>query len=105
MTAKHNGLKLLISYNIRGDDAQAYYEFVLGRYVPVMQAMGLEMSEAWHTAFGAHPNRLIGFISRDPGKMVAALDDEAWGALNEELQEYVTEFSYKVIPYALGFQF
>jgi hypothetical protein len=105
MTEHHSGLKLLISYNIRADDAQAYYEFVLGRYVPVMQAMGLEMSEAWSTAFGAHPNRLIGFISRDPGKMYAALGDETWSALNDELQDYVTDFTYKVIPYALGFQF
>ena len=51
------GLKLLISYNIRVDDAQDYYQFVLGRYIPALQSLGLEVSEAWHTAYGEYPNR------------------------------------------------
>ena len=105
MAEVEEGLKLLISYNIDLDNAQEYYEFVLGRYVPVMQALGLEMSEAWHTAFGDYPNRLIGFVTRDDAVMRDVLSGETWEELNDELREYVTEFDYKVIPYKLGFQF
>jgi hypothetical protein len=105
MSESVNGVKLLLSYQIRPDQTQAYYEFVLGRYVPVMQAMGLEMSEAWHTAFGNYPNRLIGFVARDMSKMMEVLEGETWQELNDQLEEHVTDFSYKVISYELGFQF
>ena len=100
-----NGLKLLISYNVDLDNSQEYYEFVLGKYIPVMQSFGLEMSEAWHTAFGDYPNRLIGFVSQDGEVMREVLSGETWEDLNEELSNHVTEFEFKVIPYKLGFQF
>jgi|GEM_PF-982930 hypothetical protein len=99
-----NGMKLMLSYNINSNDAQAYYEFVLSRYIPVMQSMGLELSEAWHTAYGEYPNRLICFVCDDHETMVSVLENEVWDTLNDQLMEYVTEFSYKVIPYKLGFQ-
>jgi hypothetical protein len=105
MSEIDSGLKLLISYNINLDEAQEYYEFVLGKYIPVMQALGLEMSEAWHTAFGDYPNRLIGFVSRDGNSLRELMEGETWEELNEELQTHVTELDYKVVPYKLGFQF
>ena len=55
-------LKLLLSYDVKPDQLQEYYQFVLGRYIPQVQAMGLEVSEAWHTGYGNWPNRLIGFV-------------------------------------------
>ena len=99
------GLKLLISYNIDLEDTGVYYQFVLGKYIPAMQSMGLEMSEAWHTAFGPYPNRLIGFVARDGDLLREVMAGETWAELDEELKELVTELEYKVIPYRLGFQF
>ena len=99
------GYKLLISYEVTEERMQEYYRFMLGRYVPVMQAMGLEMSEAWHTAYGDFPNRLIGFVTRDKATMHDLLQNETWAALNDELQRFVVDFNYKVIPYREGFQF
>jgi hypothetical protein len=100
-----SGYKLLLSYDVSSDHLQEYYRFVLGRYVPVMQAMGLEMSDAWHTAYGDFPNRLIGFVARDRDTLESVLENESWFALNEELQQLVTDFRYKVVPYRIGFQF
>ena len=100
-----DGLKLLLSYNIRPDGAQEYYEYVLGHYIPVMQSMGLEVTEAWHTAYGEYPNRLIAFVSRDRETVQQVMHDEAWDELNERLLQYVTDFDYKVITYKIGFQF
>lgn len=98
------GLKLLISYNIDVDDGREYYEFALGKYIPSMQSMGLELSEAWHTAYGNYPNRLIGFVTRDEETMWDVLNGETWEELNEELLNYVSDLEYKVIRYSLGFQ-
>lgn len=104
MTESNGGYKLLLTYDVSPEQLQEYYSFVLGRYVPVMQAMGLEMSDAWHTAYGDFPNRLIGFVARDKETLQRLLRNESWLALNEELQQFVNDFSYKVIAYREGFQ-
>lgn len=105
MKESETGYKLLLSYEVSGEQLQEYYRFVLGRYVPIMQAMGLEMSDAWHTAYGSFPNRLIGFVARDKETLQAILGNESWLSLNEELRQFVTDFNYKVVPYREGFQF
>ena len=98
------GYKLLLTYEIKDEASQEYYQFVMGRYVPVLQSMGLQMSEAWQTAYGDAPNRLIGFVCKDQATMNEVLASENWTALNEELETFVTDFDYKVIPYRGGFQ-
>jgi len=66
--------------------------------------MGFQMSEAWHTAYGDAPNRLIGLVCNDEDIMNSLLSSEDWISLNEQLEEFVTEFDYKFIPYRGGFQ-
>jgi hypothetical protein len=50
MDNSEQGLKLLLEYDVNQDTVQEYYQFVMGQYVPALQSMGLQMSEAWHTA-------------------------------------------------------
>lgn len=97
--------KLLLSYDVRKEHMQEYYRFMLGRYVPTMQAMGLEMSEAWHTAYGDFPDRLVGFVARERQTVDELLENDSWRSLNEELQRFVTNLEYKLVPYREGFQF
>lgn len=99
------GYKLLIVYDVNADSMQSYYRFMLGRYVPIMAEMGLEMCDAWHTAYGDQPNRLIGFLSPNGDAINALLESDIWAALNSELTRFVSDFSFKVIPYREGFQF
>ena len=98
------GFKLLLSYHVKPETLQQYYQFVMGRYVPALQSMGFQMSEAWHTAYGSAPNRLIGFVCRESGTVTELLDSDAWLTLNDELEEFVVDFDYKVILYRGGFQ-
>ncbi len=104
MDEQAQGVKLLLEYEVESDATQAYYQFVMGQYVPTLQSMGLQMSEAWHTAYGNAPNRLIGFVCGDWDTMNTLLDSEIWQDLNTELEKYVTDFQYKVVPYRGGFQ-
>jgi hypothetical protein len=104
MSKKGPGYKVLISYDVKPENLNDYYQFVLGRYIPVMQALGLEMSEAWHTAYGNWPNRLVGFVARDQKSIDALVSGDTWIELNEQLEQYVSEFRYKIIPYQEGFQ-
>jgi len=101
---EENGLKLLLEYDVNQDTLQEYYQFVMGQYVPTLQSMGLQMSEAWHTAYGDAPNRLLGFVCGDKQTMDNLLTSDAWVDLNDQLEKYVTDFRYKIIPYRGGFQ-
>jgi hypothetical protein len=98
------GWKLLLSYDVKEEHLQEYYQFVMGRYLPAMQSMGLQMSEAWHTAYGAAPSRLIGFVCGEQETIYKALASELWSNMNEQLVEFVSDFDYKMIPYRGGFQ-
>jgi hypothetical protein len=62
------------------------------------------MSEAWHTAYGTAPNRLIGFVCGDRQTMDRLLDSDLWLDLNNELEKYVSDLRFKVVPYRGGFQ-
>lgn len=105
MNESEFGLKLILSYNIDPEVAREYYEFVMGKYVPGLQQMGLEMREAWHTAYGDYPNRQIGFVSQDRETMTDIINGDDWDSLNDQLLNFVSEFSYKVVPYKPTFQF
>jgi hypothetical protein len=98
------GLKLLLSYEVSPENLQEYRQFVMQRYIPAMQMMGFQISEAWHTAYGDAPNRLIGFVCRDRDTLTDLLENEVWQGLNLQLEQFVSEFSYKVIPYRGMFQ-
>jgi len=98
------GAKLLLSYDVPAESLHTYFRFFLGRYLPIMQSMGFEVSEAWQTAYGNFPNRLVGFITPDQERMLALPENDKWLKLNDELEELVINFSYKVIPYHEGFQ-
>ncbi len=104
MNEDYPGLKLLLSYEVRPEAIQDYRQFVLQRYIPEMQGMGFQISEAWHTAYGDAPNRLIGFVCRDRATLDDLLASETWFTLNEQMATYVTDFSYKVVPYRGIFQ-
>lgn len=97
-------MKLLLSYNMRPETGQEYYQFVLGRYIPIMQTLGLNMSEAWGMQYGEGPDRMVAFVCRDEQTMQQLINSDTWEALNDKLLDYVTDFSYKVIPYREGFQ-
>lgn len=98
------GVKLLLEYEVMQDTVQEYYQFVMGQYVPALQSMGLQMSEAWHTAYGDAPNRLLGFVCGDWDTMNSLLESDVWLDLNTELEKYVSDLQYKVVPYRGGFQ-
>ena len=99
-----NGMKLLMEYDVNQDTLQDYYQFIMGQYVPALQSMGLQMSEASHTAYGTAPNRLIGFVCGDRQTMDRLLDSDLWLDLNNELEKYVSDLRFKVVPYRCGFQ-
>ena len=48
--SQNGRVKLLLAYDPIPDKREAYFNYVLGEFVPALEHLGLTMSEAWHTA-------------------------------------------------------
>jgi hypothetical protein len=97
MDDRSHRYKLILTYDIDGQATDNYFQFVLGEMVPAMQAQGLQMSGAWHTAYGEYPMRLVEFIADDQGALEAVLDTPLWADLERRLRGFVTNYSKKTV--------
>lgn len=100
-----NWVKLILNYDILAETQQEYYQYVLGEFLPQAQTLGLEPVEAWHTAYGDYPIRMISFVSESPEIMRQALTSPEWRSLEERLKKYIVHYQRRVVPYRNGFQF
>lgn len=97
--------KVLLVYDLDSPDTNSYYQFVMGEFVPAVQAMGLYMLEAWHTAYGSYPIRLVGFVAEDLDTIREAFESDTFRRLEATFQRYVTNYTRKVVAFREGFQF
>ncbi|MGW8224815.1 MAG: hypothetical protein ACWGOY_03740 [Anaerolineales bacterium] len=97
-------VKLIMSWDILPGREQEYFEFVVREWVPGIQRMGLEPTDAWFTMYGNHPQIIAGAQINNHQELTSLLDSTEWLALTERLLNFVTDFSYKVVPARKGFQ-
>ena len=97
-------VKLLMTWDISPEREQEYFEFLVREFVPGLQRLGVEPTEAWYTTYGEGPQMLAGFIAENHEVMEQALETEEWTKLVNKLFEYVTNFNSKVVRASGGFQ-
>jgi hypothetical protein len=97
-------VKLLLAYNIKAGHENAYRRFVLEEFLPKAQELGLTPTDAWHTAYGPYPTRLIGFVADDLHSVHRALETDEWKAMMRRLDGYTDEMSRRVVRFKGGFQ-
>jgi len=97
-------IKLLMTWDIQPGREQEYFEFVVREFVPGMQRLGIQPTEAWYTTYGDRPQILTGGVTETMDGMEQALGTDDWSRLRENLLEYVTNFEWKVVPATGGFQ-
>ncbi len=97
--------KMILSYDVLPNNHDNYYQFILGEMVPAMQEMGVYMTEAWHTAYGEYPIRMVSFVSEEIETINNMLSSDRWNDLETRLMSYIRNYSRKVIEYRQGFQF
>jgi hypothetical protein len=106
MSEEMNGYaKVLLTYDIIPETQETYYQFMLGELVPTVQGMGLGMAEAWHTAVGDYPIRLVTFVGESRESVDKVMESEQWEELESRLLKYVTNYSRRVVPFRNRFQF
>lgn len=97
-------VKLLMTWDIRSGREQDYFEFVVREFIPGVQRMGLEPSDAWFTMYGERPQILAGIVSSNRASLDQVLKSEEWDKLTNQLLDYVENFVFKVVPARSGFQ-
>jgi hypothetical protein len=97
-------VKLLLSFDIKSGRENAYRRFVLEEFLPKAQGLGLVPTDAWHTAYGRYPTRLIGFVADDLAAARAAIGSDEWKTILARLQDYTTNLSRRLVRFSGGFQ-
>ncbi|MBC8333285.1 MAG: hypothetical protein H8E28_14990 [Anaerolineae bacterium] len=97
-------VKLLMTWNIQTGREQEYFEFVVREFIPQMQLLGLEASDAWVTVFGSQPQILVTMKTNTMDSMRQAVRSQEWDQLTDRLLDYVEDFHYKTVAARPGFQ-
>ena len=90
-------IKLLMFWDIKEEDEQSYFEFMMREFVPGLIRLGIQPTEAWYTVYGEGPRILTGGVTDDLETMEKILASDEWRELEAKLLKLVTNFQYKVI--------
>lgn len=99
-----DGVKLIMTWDIMPGREQDYFEFVVREFLPGMQNMGLEPSDAWFTVFGSQPQIMVAAQMDTQDAMEKLLASPEWSGLTGRLLDYVVNFQQKIIEAHSGFQ-
>ena len=94
-----------MSWDITPEREQEYFEFVVREFIPGVQRLGFELSDAWATVFGDQPQILVAATVDSSERANQILDSSDWQSLNNQLQDFVRNYSIKMVEARKGFQF
>lgn len=94
-----------MSWDITPNREQEYFEFVVREFIPGIQRLGFELNDAWATVFGSHPQILVGVLLPTMNKAHQVLESPDWLSLNNQLRDFVHNYTLKVVEARGGFQF
>jgi hypothetical protein len=97
-------VKLLMTWDIKQGREAEFFEFQVREWVPGLQKLGLEPTDAWYTMYGTSPQIMIGGTAKNLRTMNQILATEEWLALKNQLLGLVDNFDQKVVKASGGFQ-
>jgi hypothetical protein len=93
-----------MTWDIQAGREQDYFEFVVREFLPGIQRLGLEPSDAWFTLYGDRPQILTSAVSPNQSNLERVISSDDWNTLMSRLMDFVENFQYKVVPARTGFQ-
>ncbi len=97
-------VKLLMTWDILSGREQEYFEFIVRDWIPGLQRLGMEPSDAWFTMYGSRPQIMTSVQVPSLGSLQDTLAQADWKEITQRLLEYVENFDYKVVQARSGFQ-
>ena len=99
------GIKIIMTWDIAPEREQEYFEFVVREFIPGVQRLGLELKDAWATVYGTRPQILVGAVLPSVSKARQVMRTTEWVSLHNQLQDYVVNYTEKIVEAHGGFQF
>jgi len=97
--------KLIMTWDIVPEREQEYFEFVVREFIPGVQRLGFELTDAWATIYGTQPQIMVAATLPSLVKVQQVMRSTEWESLSNQLQDFVQNFSQKVVEAQGGFQF
>ncbi len=97
-------VKLIMTWDIKAEHEQEYFEFVIREFIPGIQRLGAELSDAWATVYGSGPQITIGALLPSVNRARQFLSSPEWESLFDNLSSYVQNFTQKMVEASGGFQ-
>lgn len=97
-------VKLLMTWDIKQGREAEFFEFQVREWVPGLQRLGIEPTDAWYTMYGSSPQIMIGGTAKNLRAMHQILGTEEWQSLKSQLLGLVDNYDQKVIRATGGFQ-
>ena len=97
-------VKLLMTWNIIPGREQEYFEFVVREFIPGVQSLGMEPSDAWLTVYGSQPQILTAMQMPTLSALENALNTPKWDSLIRQLTDFVEDYQHKIVKARSGFQ-
>ncbi len=97
-------IKLIMTWDILPSKEQEYFEFMVRDFIPGIQKLGLEPSDAWFTVYGDQPQIMTAIRSATIKELQQVLHSSDWERLTSQLLDFVEELKYKIVEDRPGFQ-
>lgn len=97
-------VKLLLTWDIISGREQEYFEFVVREFIPELQQLGLEPSDAWFTIYGDQPQITAEVQATNLAAIQRILKTAKWTSLVNRLLDYVENYTTKIVPARSGLQ-
>jgi hypothetical protein len=97
--------KVIMTWDILPEREQEYFEFVVREFIPGVQKLGFDLTDAWATIYGTRPQIMVGATLPSLARINRVLQSEDWASLNNQLQDFVQNYVVKVVESQGGFQF
>lgn len=91
-------VKLMMTWDILPGREEEYFEFHIRQFVPALEKLGLTLNEAWLTVYGDSPRLMAEAVINNIKKANQVLDSPQWQELGVQLQGFVENFEYKLVP-------
>lgn len=97
-------VKLIMTWDIIPGREQEYFEFVVREFIPGIQQLGLEPTDAWVTVYGKQPQILTAIQAGSKETLDDILASPEWDSLLVRLEDYVDNLVSKTVLNKPGFQ-
>ncbi len=97
---------IIMTYDIKPGVYERYFRWVSNEMFPVLQDRKLYVQHLWHVIGGAAtlPERQIEFITEDLDIIRQLVESTEWKSLEERLQDFVENYTFRVVKYRGSFK-